>query len=119
MAQNLDLTQFFTRDQIRKLLGQKTHSEPLTDGNGNFIFADVVSSSCRKQHAARGRGRTARLDPALNPLHLMPLFFAWPSTVRLRAARGGGTYVFPTSIDTFCALRTLLGPGEAYRHAAA
>ena len=42
MAQNLDLTQFFTRDQIRKLLHQnllKVHSEPLTDGNGNLIFA--------------------------------------------------------------------------------
>jgi len=95
MAQNLDLTQFFTRDQIRKLLGQKTHSEPLTDGNGNFI-ADLVSSSCRKQHATRGRGRTARLDPALNPPCTSCHFFSpGPSTVRLRAARGRGNICFP------------------------
>jgi len=48
MAQNLDLTQFFTRDQIRKLLEQnllKVHSEPLTDGNGNLIFATDLAGN--------------------------------------------------------------------------
>ena len=94
MAQNLDLTQFFTRDQIRKLLGQKTHSEPLTDGNGNFI-ADLVSSSCRKQHAARGRGRTARLDRRLTLHAPHATFFAWPVNCPTSCSARAGEHMFP------------------------
>jgi hypothetical protein len=48
MSQNLDLTQFFTRDQIRKLLQQnlhKVHTEPLTDGHGNLIFATDLAGN--------------------------------------------------------------------------
>jgi hypothetical protein len=55
MSQNLDLTHYYTRAQIRQLLDQISsnpgtgtgtgeHSEPLTDGNANFIFAATLTT---------------------------------------------------------------------------